>query len=445
MESKSMSDFLKIECEWQGSAEGEQDITQVCRSAIGILVGEDCLTRLEDAWGNALRNRLNASAYTLAAWFAENWWRLRWEPETPGSRSDVDWRMSHSLASAGEGYCWPSILFVSDGETLAVESRATRGRVMGPVRYLNEINTRITAKAFERGIDAFLTLVLSRLHGEGQRSSELAELWAEVRKERGDPKLAQWRRLEALCGYDPDEAPEELIEILIADPAGLGGPALEEVSAGGRHSTQEVLQPILELAKAKSKPAAGGFRGKMPELKTRPRKDPNARPWQRATKLAQQARKEWDLGKKPISNQQLADLLGTRSTFFTNRTKAPTPMPIVLRNQSDAEFDFYVNSSWATTRRFATSRLLGAYLDHANGGRLIPATDAKTARQQFQRAFAQEFLCPVDALKERIQTDRPGEDDIAEAADYFGVSPHTVLTTLVNKGELDREALDLAV
>jgi hypothetical protein len=263
---KLMNDSLKIECEWWGSSSGEMDISQICRGAIGISVGEDCLTRLEDAWGNTVRNRLHASAHTLAGWLAGNWWRLRWEPETPGSQHDVDWRMSHSMAAAGEGYCWPSILFASDGDSIAVASRATRGRVMGPVRYLNEVSTRITAKAFENGIDSFLTQVLSRLHGEGHGNSELAELWAEVIRERADKKLAQWRRLEAICGFDPGEAPEALIKMLIADQHGLGGKALEEGAAQGRHSTAELLKPIFALAGSKTKPTAGGFRGKMPEF-----------------------------------------------------------------------------------------------------------------------------------------------------------------------------------
>src|ERR1039458_6009610 len=111
---KIMDEALKIECEWWGRANGENDISQVSRGAIGISVGDQWLTRLEDSWGNTVRNRLHASAYTLAGWLAGNWWRLRWEPETPTSRSDVDWRMSHSMASAGDGYCWPSILFASD-------------------------------------------------------------------------------------------------------------------------------------------------------------------------------------------------------------------------------------------------------------------------------------------------------------------------------------------
>ena len=436
-----MNESLKIECEWWGTSNGEKDISQICRGAIGISVGEDCLTRLEDAWGNTVRNRLHASAHTLAGWLAGNWWRLRWEPETPSSRNDVDWRMSHSMASAGEGYCWPSILFASDGDSVAVASRATRGRVMGPVRYLNEVSTRITGKAFESGIDAFLTLVLSRLHAEGHGNSELAELWAEVMRERGDPKLAQWRRLEAICGFDPGEAPEALIEMLVTDKHGLGGKALEEVAAQGRHSTAEVLTPILALANSKVKPTAGGFRGKMPQLTIGKKHDAKARPWQQAAKLAQLARKEWGLGKQPVTNKQLADLMGTKPAVFTDRAKAPTPMPVVLRTGTHDGFDLYFDSSWSTSRRFSSSRLLGDHLHHSNGGRLIPATTAKTSRQQFQRAFAQEFLCPFDDLIEKIQTNQPDEEDIAEAAAHFEVSPLMVRTTLVNKGELDRETL----
>jgi len=437
-----MNESLKIDCEWWGSSTGENDISQVCRGAIGISVGEDCLTRLEDAWGNTVRNRMHASAYTLAGWLAGNWWRLRWEPETPSSRSDVDWRMSHSMASAGEGYSWPSILFASDGDSIAVASRATQGRVLGPVRYLNEVNTRITGKAFENGIDSFLTLVLSRLHGEGTKSSELAELWAEVMRERGDPKLAQWRRLEAICGFDPGEAPEELITMLVTDKEVLGGEALEEVAAQARHSTAEVLKPILALASSKAKPTAGGFRGKMPELTSGKKHDDKERPWQQGAKLAQHARKEWGLDKQPITNKQLADLMGTKPIVFTDRTKAITPMPVVLRTGSNGGFDLYFDSGWTTSRRFASCRLLGDHLYRSNGGRLIPATNAKTSRQQFQRAFAQEFLCPFDALMEKIQTGHPQEEDIAEAADHFEVSPLIVRTTLVNKGEMDRETLN---
>jgi hypothetical protein len=179
----------------------------------------------------------------------------------------------------------------------------------------------------------------------------------------------------------------------------------------------------------------------MPEL-AEPRYEAGARPWQRASKLARLARKEWGLGNRAITNKQLADLLGTKPAVFTDRTKSPLPMPIVLRTGSNGSFDLYFDSSWSTSRRFSSGRLLGDHLHSSNSERLIPATDAKTSRQQFQRAFAQEFLCPFDALLEKINTTQPNDDDIAEAAAHFEVSPLMVRTTLVNKGELDRETLN---
>lgn len=440
--NESMNESLKIECEWWGAHEDTKDAAGVCRAGIGISLGEYCLTRLDDLRGNTVRKRMHGCAYTLGEWFAGNWWRLRWEPESRSSRSDVDWRMSHGMAAAGGGFIWPTILFASDGDSIAVVSRP--GHVMSedtPIRYLNEMDGRITAKEFERSVDDFMSLVLTRLHGEGVRNTELAQLWAEVMKERQDRKLAAWRRLEAICGYDPDEAPRLVIEMLLEDKAHLGGKAMEEVAAQGRHSTAEVLKVILELANSKAKPTAGGFRGKMPELTTGKKHDAKARPWQQAAKLAQLARKEWGLGKQAVTNKQLADLMGTKATIFTDRTKALTPMPIVLRTGINGGFDVYFDSSWSTSRRFASSRLLGDHLYQTNGGRLIPATHAKTSRQQFQRAFAQEFLCPFDSLIEKIQTAQPDDEDIAEAAAHFEVSPLMVRTTLVNKGELDRETL----
>ncbi|MCK9589131.1 MAG: hypothetical protein M0Q93_07175 [Terrimicrobiaceae bacterium] len=101
-----MNESLKIECgEWWGSSNGEKDISQVCRAPIGITVGEDCLTRLEDSWGNTVRKRMHVSAYTLAEWFAGNWWRLRWEPETPAPPWSTRGRWTGALL------CGPADLF----------------------------------------------------------------------------------------------------------------------------------------------------------------------------------------------------------------------------------------------------------------------------------------------------------------------------------------------
>ena len=71
----------------------------------------------------------------------------------------------------------------------------------------------------------------------------------------------------------------------------------------------------------------------------------------------------------------------------------------------------------------------------------MPGTNCYTNRQKFQRAFAQEFLCPFDALREYPNMNAPDSYDIQDAADYFNVPPLMVQTTLVNKGVLHRDTL----
>ena len=437
-----MSDTLKIECEWWGPSADESGPMRACRAAIGISVRNHFLTRLEDSWANAIRTRMNGNAYTLARWFAGNWWRLRWEPEIPGSQSDVDWRMSHSMASAGDGFSWPGILFASDGDSIAIASRMSREQTMGPVRYLTEHFTRIPAEEFERSIDSFLSLVVSRLHAQSCTSSELAELWEEVTKERNDPEMSAYRRMEAICGYDPDEAPEYLMNLLLEDPFDLGRHAIEEVGAHARHKAQKALESIKALSGAKGKPFEGGFRCRPVALETRIQYPKESRPWEKATLLARAARKEWNLGDEPISHMHLGDVFKAPGKVFSSQQAVTSiPMPLGLRTPKDA-MDIYLGKPLATSRRFAASRLLGQWLDaKCEPERLIPVAEAKTAQQQFQRAFAQEFLCPYDALINRLQTERPTAEDIDDAAEHFGVSPLLIKTTLVNHGELDRDSL----
>ena len=153
------------------------------------------------------------------------------------------------------------------------------------------------------------------------------------------------------------------------------------------------------------------------------------------------ARQEWGLGDGPVCNTKLAELMGNLPTVFSEGNKSAAPVPLLLRSADMNEVDVYLSRSHPTSCRFALSRLLGDILLHSGNERLVPATDAKTARQQFQRAFAQEFLCPYEALRARLDNMMPDEDDIVDAAAHFQVSTRVIETTLVNKGELYREAL----
>jgi len=437
-----MNNQLKIDFKPLGRDVGS-NVERAFYADIGVAIGDDYLTKLEDTYASTVRNRLRGSVYQLAAWFAANWWRLRWEPEVQDWTKNSEWRTAHSMASAGGGFVWPDVLFASDGDSLAIASRPSeRATAIEPVRYLSRMDARISAVEFEQTVDGFLESVLSRLQSLDTGDETLPGVWNEVLAERRDPHLARRRKLEALCGYDPDEAPDNLLKMLIENGATLGVAALEEVAAAGRHSTAELLSEILSLPKSDAAPGAGGFHGVLPTLNNIPRPAEGERPWQVAGKLARFARVQWGLDDRPVNDEFLADLLKATPEILIDCKKSLVSMPLALKTESAETCDIYLNSSWKTSRRFSVARLIGDHLQ--SNDRLLPATKAKTSRQQFQRAFAQEFLCPFNALLAKIQTDKPDEEDIAEAAAYYDVSPHMVLMTLVNKGSLDREALNAA-
>ena len=89
-----------------------------------------------------------------------------------------------------------------------------------------------------------------------------------------------------------------------------------------------------------------------------------------------------------------------------------------FRDQDNPDqFQFSWNRRHHTSRRFALARLVADHIVAPETESLLPSTDAATTRQRFQRAFAQEFLCPFEDLMEYLQTERPDSDAIERAAD----------------------------
>jgi hypothetical protein len=435
-----MADSMRIEFEWLDRQFGS-DIDRAFFAAIGLVIGEEYLTRIEDIGARTVRNHMHGSAWRLATWFAANWWRLRWEPCLWGT--DADWRMAHNIAAAGGGYVWPDAIFASDGDYVEIASSdKIKDAVFEPIRYINHVSGRITATEFEQRVDGFIQGVLSRLESLGLKEEGLPGLWAEVLAERSEPKATERRKLEAMAGFDPDGAPDELLAQLFRNQDILGKYAIEEVTAEARHATADVLKPIREIGGSNGAPQTGGFRVAIPDLKvSQSGSDVDDQPWQRAAKLARLARRQWGFGNGPIKNKALAELLGVASKTLTDTSVVPTKIPFALRSGNKRTLDIFFNKPLSTTRRFTISRIIGDHLNFTDREWLLPATYAKTSRQKFQRAFAQEFLCPIDALLDRIQSEEPNEDAISDAATHFHVSPLMVRTTLVNHHELDREAL----
>lgn len=441
-----MTQKLEFQLDWlppfdETTAEG------LTFAALRLLAGGQVATELEDLVSQTLRDSVHVSVYPLAWFLVSNWWRLRWEPAP--ARPGAGWRLRHSLSAVGEGYTWPDITFASDGEAVHVQVSSGAHSATAPVRYVTDFAEWVPAKDFERAVQVFVESVVGRLQAMECRDRDLASLWAELEAERLDPEASRWRRLEAMAGYDPDQAPEDFVARLLAESEQTGWAVLEELAAASR---QRALEDLRDLRDALRQRGVGFRVTALEHLQRKVRDtvgDLSRPPWQRAAEAAQQARLQWGLNGEVLSNHRLGEILDLPERELGpgngDLAQASYGAPYSASLHSlDGESDrLILNRRPATSRRFAACRLLGDRLYSASDdSRLSAATNAYTSRQKFQRAFAQEFLCPFDALQGLLDTDSPTEDDIEGAAEHFQVSPLLVRTALVNRRILPRDALD---
>ncbi|MFY0992590.1 hypothetical protein [Halomonas sp. C05BenzN] len=425
-----MADGMHIQADWclPAAAAG----TEAGKAEWSLSINGQLATELEDLGTGVVRERVVAPLELLGEWLAHNWWRLRWEPEQ--QRPDHDWRMSHCLPAIGGGVAWPNLMFSSDGDFILCRCEPTAKLKGGgmPVRYLSRFEESITADAFERGVDGFMSRLGERLDISRYRQ-DLIDLWNAVLEERRNPDAAIWRKLEALLGFDVDEGPEGLLSQLTQRFDTLGREAVSEVAAEGRHDSLQVLAR-LELTAARA--PVGAAPPEEQALRSAIQRIPHNQPtWRRAAEAARMARRQWNLGDGPLLDAQLLDLLELPKEVLSESSGAPHGLPVAMRTERGLRIA--LERKRLTGKRFALARILADELLAPPDDRLLPVTDSKTVRQRFQRAFAQEFLCPFSSLEEELSNQPVNEEFIEDTAERYGVSFQTVSYLLQNHGVWD--------
>jgi hypothetical protein len=423
---------MHIELDWLPPFQGAEEVGRTS-AAIQMRFGAETATRFEDEFSQSVQHAARVSAYPLAAWLAQSWWRLRWEPLPSRIRlvpdeipADSNWRMSHEIPAAGYGFIWPQVVFASDGEAIQVSCRPSPPLSSEPVRYLSEFDLSVPAQDFERAVDSFIDLVLRRLDALGE--TELHVLWGEVLAERADPVEAAARKMEARLGYDPDEAPLALVERLLDLASEAGSSAADEIApvcAGSQPA--ETLNEVMELA---SQP---GVSGRITVPVEAGGGGWGSQPWERARRLAKAVRASLGVGVRPLSDDALADVLQIRTVDLSGSTRLlpHAPIGLAVRDGAGDGLKLLFRKRNKPGRRFEAARFLADHLYAEQPDRWLPITDAATARQKLQRAFAAEFLCPIDSLRAYLG-DEFLPEAFEDAAEHFGISEMAVKSHLAN-------------
>ena len=430
-----MNQSFCIECAWLDIPTATSSVEHNLLASLSMYVQGECATLVENHRQHEFHAAVNVSAFPLVQWVMIHWWRLLWEPQ----RNTPSWDYSHRVGSAGHGYIWPNLSFSSDWQSVNVSSRPTFPWDAEPVRYVNHFDKAVPLDEFEFGLEHFLRAALKKLKLAG--TSHAALLWSEISRERQDEDISRWRSLEACMGFDPDEASPNLVNSLF-----------QQMPENGRHAVQEMAaacqdQAISRMCNLRQHAQKSDIVVHVPEcdalriqISHATREDRN--PWVRGEIAASIARETWNL-QGPVHTGQLTELYGLGPQW--EKQEYASSLRGLNAGFRSAEHSDQFSASLCgrhdTSRRFALARLVADHIDASEEDMLLPGTSALTSRQKFQRAFAQELLCPFQDLKEYIGAESVDQDVMEEAAHHFGVSPMLIEHTLVNKNLLDRDSI----
>ena len=408
---------------------------------LGVRLGDVWLTRLIRRGNNRADRCLEAPPLPLAFWFLDNWWRIRCEPPPPQREFPAHWRLAHHLPSIGAGYPWPNVSLWGEGSRCGVMVHADAHNFQRSLRFLADPTLEYVASSTaERAIDTFIDHVLQ---DAGSDCDGLDQEYRDLRAERADPIVSRWRRLEAMLGFDPDAAPDNVVADYDAMSERFGTEGVEEAALAqqGRHSIK-ALRETLRVAETsrvilRTPTAVGDI--ELDHHALHP-------PWELAIGAARKLRQYLRVPDGPIRNPRLSEVLDINVDRLATQRSWPRSISygLRLRDASGNTNKLALRSPWSHSRRFELCRSLGDIIWSGNDP-LGPLSTAKSGRQKFQRAFAQEFLCPFADLRAYIPNEHPTDDDIHGAARYFHVSERLIQTTLVNHDVIDRETFDQMV
>jgi len=269
----------------------------------------------------------------------------------------------------------------------------------------------------------------------GHRGSDLEVDWQELTAERADPAMAQKRMFEALLGGDPGDVPDPVLDSFVVLAAETSEETAIELAAGSTQkslSFAELEDQARRLGHAADTRNAADLRDFLGLGRDRPPA------WRQGVEAARELRRRTGLNGTAISNARLTEMAGVAPGVLEDDRPGPD-LAYRIGDAGRGE-SVVLRSRWQTGRRFELARLMGDRATSAEDERLTPATRSYRFRQKFQRAFAAEFLCPLDTTLDMLDGDF-SDEAISTVAHHFSVSDLTVQTLLVNNGYIDRGTL----
>ena len=382
------------------------------------------------------------SGYHLAEWFVRNWWRLAYEPSLTDDSEDSDetpmgWDFAHWMSTIGEGYVWPNIRLVSDGFQVSVGSFPSEDPYVKAFRHVGADKPElITLECLQDATRKWIDDVLHMLNEARAKNTELHRLWSALLDDIDRPEVSVQRRIEAMLGFDPDEA-NTAVRKSVADVGRLGCDAVAELAADANTRRSQVVAAS-DLERSGK---VVGFDGCVEDVVEPHPNFPvpawgTCEAWRVGVAAAHAVRRSVGLNGQPVDTPMLASMAGTSESVIHKQDRTGETISFALDDGGSGSSRIVMRPKWKTGRRFDLARLIADRLfDNSIGDPLLPATQAYTYRQKAQRAFAAELLAPISAVDDFLNGDR-SDARCNDAAEYFDVSRVAIDSLLRNNHRL---------
>lgn len=429
-----MSNALKFSFEWVEPADARGEELRATWASLLIQVGDQKITSNVDEKSQSYRESIILPLYPLAEWIACNWWALLGETYNSKRTPTSGYRSRHSFVSSSEGFAMPELSLQPEGDQVHVVWTA-RENPWAQVKFINEGKADLPKNELESALRGFVEAIVQRLEVREVKDTLLQEEWLalhslDVEETKFCSAVGQLGRdpfnvssveaaalVEAAGAWD-DESLHEMLSVI--DPYHL-----KDTFANIRSFQRQLEEQTNRFSKICA------FREQRVGSIVWTRRDP----WQIGYHCAKQFREWLGAPEQLVSTNKYDKLLGinVQASRWGSRVAAALRGVDCLLVHDEGRFAFGVAEiSQTPHHRFVRYRAVFEMLATGPHSPLAIVSEAHSARQKANRAFAAEFLAPAAALRAYFSTQDATEETIHLVAQKLGVSEKLITHQLVN-------------
>ena len=424
---------ITFETEWVAADEIRGPELASTWASLLIRVDDSVITRVVDQRAQTVRDRVYVPLYPLAESLVSNWWFLLHEVGNPVKNDDDAFRRRHALVSVRDGYAFPKLQVASSG-TRTLLAWTADSLPWARLDFQDENQVWVDRNEFRESCADLVDRVIRRLVSCGIEGTFLQEEWTSVQA--ADHDESRFCRTAAGLGWDPYALSDSQREAVLRLEQVLDDSIFEEAIAvldvEYLEAETTAIAAALEPGKRNQAPLGACSRPEHSDGPCGPAATHGKRamlsremcgsisawtanhclPWRPSATPSARIRPRWSRRLRP-RDLGAADLVNG-----------------VVTSDEDGLPAFALRRGAESNRRFHFCRGLAEVLTSPGSPALL--TQARSDRQQRNRAFAAEFLAPAAALKARVPRPVLDEEDVDELAAEFGVSPWLIAHQLQN-------------